>query len=128
MHGRFDGAPRAELRCPGGALNAVVAKGFTLRLLGLIRLEAAEFEPLLIPNCRSIHTYWMRTPIDIVWMEIDGERARVLGGVEALGPGRNAGAPRRAGPQRSIAALELAPGEGRRLSLTPTTEVEIDPW
>ena len=127
MHRRFDGARAVELRSPGGDIGVVVAEGFRLRLLGLMRLEAREIEPLLFLRCRSIHTHGMRTPIDLVWMETEAGQARILEVVEALAPGGYARAPRGSGRRWGIAALELAPGEARRLRLTPTAEVEIAP-
>jgi len=117
MHRRFDRAQTAELRCPGGSVDAVVAKGFRLRLLGLTRIAPDEIEPLLFERCRSIHMHGMKTAIDLVWLEMDGAAARVLGVVEALSPGRHARAPR--GASRRCAALELSPGAAERLGVAP---------
>ena len=138
-HSRFVGAPTAVLRCPGGEVSAAVADGFRLRLLGLMILEAGEIEPVLFPRCRSIHTCFMRSPIDVVWLETRAglERARVIGVVAALEPGRRARAPkdssapgplrrRRAEtPSRGIAALELRSGDAERLGLTAAAELEM---
>ncbi len=61
-----------------------VATGFRARLLGLaFRRRAAE--PLLIPRCRSVHTFGMRFAIDVVFLDGDG---RVLRVVEAVPPRR----------------------------------------
>ena len=117
MHQRFERAKTAEFRCPGGSIEAVVAEGYRLRLLGLMRIAADEIEPLLFERCRSIHMHGMKTAIDLVWLEIDDDVARVLGVVEALEPGRHARAPR--GASRRCAALELSPGEAERLGFAP---------
>jgi hypothetical protein len=61
-----------------------VATGFRARLLGLaFRRRAAE--PLLIPRCRSVHTFGMRFAIDVVFLDAGG---RVLRVAEAVPPGR----------------------------------------
>ena len=91
MHRRFEGAPTAELRCPGGSVKAVVAKGFRLRLLGLMRIPAGEAMPLLFARCRSIHMHGMKTAIDLVWLDDRrrrGSRARRCRGAQA-GPARS---------------------------------------
>jgi uncharacterized membrane protein (UPF0127 family) len=40
---------------------------------GLARLRGLAFSdpgaPLLIPRCRSIHTFGMRFPLDLVWLD-----------------------------------------------------------
>ena len=52
------------------------------RLLGLAHLSAADAGPgLLIPGCRSIHTFGMRFPIDVVFLDARGlelERRRAV--------------------------------------------------
>jgi hypothetical protein len=53
-----------------------VASGFRARLLGLaFRRRAAE--PLLIPRCRSVHTFGMRFAIDVVFLDARGRVLRV---------------------------------------------------
>jgi uncharacterized membrane protein (UPF0127 family) len=54
-----------------------VANGFRARLLGLaFRRRAAE--PLLIPRCRSVHTFGMRFAIDVVFLDAGGRVLRVV--------------------------------------------------
>jgi uncharacterized protein len=96
-------------------VKVVVAEGFRLRLLGLMRLSAEEIEPLLFPRCVSIHTHGMRTPLDVVWLDLD--EGRILEVVESLEPGQRARAPRGVRRRRNIATLELPPGEAFRLNL-----------
>lgn len=57
-----------------------------LRLLGLAWLDP-DLAPagLLIPRCRSIHTFGMRFRIDVVFL---GQGGRVIRVVEAVGRGR----------------------------------------
>ena len=115
MHRRFAGARRIGIGCPAGSVEVAVAEGFRLRLVGLMGLTAAEVEPLLIPECRSVHTFGMRTPIDLVWLEGGEDPVRPLGVVESLPPRRHAQAPGSRGRRRRVAALELAPGYAKRL-------------
>ena len=117
MHRRFARARRARIGAPGGVVDAAVAESFSLRLLGLMGLESEEVEPLLFPSCRSIHTFGMKTPIDIVWLE--GER--VVAVMPELPPRRHARAPACEGGRRGVAALELAPGYAERLGFRART-------
>ena len=118
MHRRFEGAATAALGCPGGTIHVVLAEGIRLRFLGLMRLDAEEVKPLLFPRCRSIHTFGMKSQIDLVWLALDGERGRVLQVVEGLEPRGHARGPRAGAERRAIAALEMAPGEAGRLGLS----------
>ena len=86
---RFRNARHAALSIEGIVVDAVVADRFGLRLRGLSGLDEDELVPLLIPRCRSIHTFGMRTPIDVVWLAASCEPERsVLGVTSAVGPGR----------------------------------------
>jgi hypothetical protein len=90
--------------------EVVVADGWGLRLRGLMWLGAHELAPLLFPGCRSLHTFGMRTAIDVVWLRLGGVGvAAVLRVVPAVPPRRLLLAPRGAN-----AALELPPGSGLR--------------
>lgn len=55
-----------------------VADSFGPRLLGLMfrrRLDAQE--GLLLRPCNSVHTFFMRFPIDVVYLDRDGQVLRV---------------------------------------------------
>jgi uncharacterized membrane protein (UPF0127 family) len=69
------------------------------RLLGLSRLDLDEAGPgLLIPHCRSVHTFGMRFALDLVFLARDGRPCSVRRGVP----------PRRlAWDRRASAVLEL---------------------
>src|SRR3954454_24245606 len=84
--------PRRLQRLPRRALDdgLVVHEATTLRarLLGLALLPRGALLPghaLLIPDCRSVHTFGMRFPIDITFLD---ERGRALRVVRAVGPRR----------------------------------------
>ncbi|MET0305499.1 MAG: DUF192 domain-containing protein [Solirubrobacterales bacterium] len=50
-----------------------VASSFGARLLGLARLDRDEAGPgLLIPRCSSVHTFAMRFPLDLVFLDHAG--------------------------------------------------------
>lgn len=74
---------------------------------------------MLIPWCRAITTFFMRMPIDVLFVDKEG---RVVGLIEALPPWRNA-----IGPPGTSAVLELPVGAlrdsctqvGHRLEFSP---------
>ncbi|MDH6167917.1 uncharacterized membrane protein (UPF0127 family) [Variovorax boronicumulans] len=80
----------------------------TRGLLGRPRLAANE--GLLIARCSSVHTVGMRYPIDVVFLDRNGQIVRV---VEQLKPMRMVWCP---GAAR---VLELDAGQARRLALLP---------
>ena len=105
-------------RCPEIALvpglRAVVAERPPARLLGLALMRRPPEHALLIPRCRSVHTWGMRLPIDVVFL------ACLPGGVTVLSvhtrvPPRRVVSHRGAGP---IAVLELPGGMAARLRLS----------
>jgi uncharacterized membrane protein (UPF0127 family) len=81
------------------------------RMRGLLgRTGLAQGEGLLLQPAGSIHTFFMRFPIDAVFL--DRER-RVVSIAPDVKPWRTAGA------KRSRAVLELAAGEASRVGLRP---------
>jgi uncharacterized protein len=63
-----------------------VARGLRARLLGLALLaELGPDDALLIPGCRSVHTFGMRVPLDLVFLDERGDVTRIVEGVQ---PGR----------------------------------------
>ena len=76
---RLGALPARDL--PGG-LRVLEARGRGARAKGLARLEAlAPTVALHIPRCRSVHTFWMRFPLDLIWLDRCGAVARVDRGV-----------------------------------------------
>jgi uncharacterized protein len=58
-------------------MRIVVADSIRARLLGLaLRRRPPEYA-LLLPRCRSVHTFGMRFPLDLVWLDRDGRPVRV---------------------------------------------------
>lgn len=72
---RLDALTVEEL--PGG-LRLAHAKRFAERARGLARLDALPpGYALQIPRCRSVHTFTMRFPLDLIWLDGDGAVVRV---------------------------------------------------
>ena len=63
-----------------------VATGFIERFLGLMgRKNVTEDEGLCFPKCNSIHTFFMRIPIDVVLLDKKGAVVEI---VAAMAPWR----------------------------------------
>ena len=80
----------------------VAAAGFRRRLLGLALRRREPDHALLIPHCRSVHTFGMRFPLDLIWLD---ERGRVLALDERVPP-------RRVRSRRIAAAVIETPAGG----------------
>lgn len=85
-------------------VEATVADTFTTRLLGLMfRRDMPEGQGLLITRCRSIHTLFMRFPIDAIFLDSSGAVVRV---VRDIPPWR----PFVWGGRHAVQVLETRPG------------------
>ncbi|HEY0062187.1 MAG TPA: DUF192 domain-containing protein [Telluria sp.] len=130
---RAPGAPRsttaATLHSGAGrhALSLNVAASFLQRFRGLMLAPPlAPDAGLLLPGCPSVHTMFMRYPIDVLYLDRDG---RVLKCVPALKPwrasisnaGRDASGQRH---QRAAHTLELAAGAIGRFGLAAGDRLE----
>lgn len=66
--------------------NVKVATSFFSRFLGLMgKKSIAEDQAVCFPRCDSIHTFFMRFPIDVILVGKEGEVVEV---VEAMKPWR----------------------------------------
>ena len=66
--------------------DVVIANTWQMRTKGLIgRAKLNSGEGLLIKNCKAIHTWFMRFPIDVVFMD---KNYRVMKTVSGLKPFR----------------------------------------
>ncbi len=85
----------------GERINKAVT--FFQRTIGLLgRKELKKGEGLYIPKCRSIHTFFMRFTIDVLFIDGDNRITRVIPG---LVPFRIA-----FGPRNTAGVLELSAG------------------
>jgi uncharacterized membrane protein (UPF0127 family) len=63
-------------------MRVVRAEGFRQRARGLGgRADLPPGEALLIPRCRSVHTFTMRFALDLIWVDGDDRVVRVDRGV-----------------------------------------------
>jgi uncharacterized protein len=107
--------PRRLGRLPRFALSddAVIhdATTFAARLLGLALLrELPSGHALLIPDCRSVHTFGMRFAIDVAFLD---ERGRAIQVERSVGPRRVLGC------RRAFAVIEAPAGEIDRYAGSP---------
>jgi uncharacterized protein len=103
----------ARIESDGGVVceRCVVADSFRLRLRGLLgRREIGSDEGLLLIGSPSIHTTFMHFPIDVVFLDRDGNVLKVR---EHLKPWRTASC------RRAHMTLELAAGEAGRRGVAP---------
>lgn len=71
---RFAGLPRAILL----GREVPVATTRRARLLGLAQLDRERAGPgLLVPRCRSVHTFGMRFALDLVFLDAEGAVAQL---------------------------------------------------
>ena len=56
----------------GECMKIVVAKSFKDKLLGLMNKKNIDYG-LLIKNCKSIHTFFMLEPIDVLLLDKDNK-------------------------------------------------------
>ena len=72
---RLGALPARDL--PGG-LRLAEARTPAARMKGLAGLDALPADlALRLLRCRSVHTFGMRFPLDLIWLSGDGEPVRV---------------------------------------------------
>lgn len=103
-----------QLHCAGRPpLTVYNASRYFLRLRGLIGRTLEGVDGLLLTPCAQIHTFFMRFPIDAVYLDAAG---KVLHIDRAVPPGRALGAVKGARrvlelPANEAAARRITPGE-----------------
>jgi uncharacterized membrane protein (UPF0127 family) len=99
---RTDGRPVCRAR---------VAKSFAARFRGLMGVaDLPAGQGVLFPGTSSVHTHFMRFPIDVVFLD---DELHIVAIRPALKPWRFAAA------KGARSVLELAPGECERLGVEP---------
>jgi uncharacterized protein len=72
---RLDGLPARDL---ADGLRVAEANTRAARMKGLAKLDVLPKRLALhIPRCRSVHTFMMRFPLDLIWLSRDGEVVRI---------------------------------------------------
>jgi hypothetical protein len=99
--------------------KAWAARGFWPRLVGLLgRSGLAQGEALLLEPCSSVHTAFMRFPIDVIYLD---REAKVVKVAPRMKPFRMGGVLRGA---RSV--IELPAGVIERTGTARGDEVQIE--
>ncbi len=61
----------------------IKAQSFLDKLFGLtIKRKLSKKEGFLLYDCSSIHTFWMRYSIDVIFLGIDGEVLAIFNGLK----------------------------------------------
>ncbi|HUY56807.1 MAG TPA: DUF192 domain-containing protein [Candidatus Micrarchaeaceae archaeon] len=103
------------------ARRVTVARGFARRLVGLMgRAKLEPEEGLWLVPCNSVHMFFMRTPLDIAYLD---RQLRVVHCVPEMRAWRVRLLPVR----HAHSTLELAPGTLGRKGITVGEELKIGP-
>jgi uncharacterized membrane protein (UPF0127 family) len=95
------------------------ADSFSSRLRGwMFRVEPSPDDGLLIPHCASIHSFFMRFPMDVIFTDKD---LRIVKIVSGLKPWRVCGTP------SGAHTLELPAGAAARARLAAGDQLGIGP-
>jgi len=100
---------RLPTRTLPGGLHVATAATPRARFLGLAWLDPIPVDwALLLPRCRSVHTFWMRFDLDLVWLDAGGRVVRI-----------DADVPRRRNRscRRAAAVVETRSGHGADFAL-----------
>lgn len=110
-------ANTSSIRKAGAQLldSCRVASSFVDRFFGLMGKDPVA--PLFFPKCNSIHTFFMRVPIDVVYLDQD---YYVVAVDRAMKPWR-LGKPR----WKAKHVLELAAGHASTLGITVGDRLEV---
>ena len=122
-HAKTDGELVRVVNCRSGALlgaRVALAVGIRSRLQGLLgRSELAPGEGLWLEPCASIHMFFMRFAIDVVFVDRQGA---VVKPCKQVAPWRLA-----SGGRRAQAALELPVGTIERSDTRVGDRLELRP-
>jgi uncharacterized membrane protein (UPF0127 family) len=106
-----DGSPVARVR---------IATSMWARFWGLMgKRRLPDGEALLIDPCSSVHTMFMRFPIDVVYLDAEN---RVLKVVDSMKPWRAS-----LGGKGAKRVLEMLPGAAAAAGLGPGAVLDLEP-
>lgn len=96
-----------------------IAQDFKSRSIGLLnRTSMGEEEGLLIKPCNSIHTFFMKFPIDVLFLDKNGKIVKLK---TSMRPWRLADC-----LLKAFMTLELSPGKIIKTKLKPGDLIRID--
>ncbi|MGD2173974.1 MAG: DUF192 domain-containing protein [Candidatus Brocadiaceae bacterium] len=99
--------------------KVAAALTFGARFRGLmLRRDMPRSEGLLIPGCRSVHTFLMRFPLDLAYLDDDNTVVKV---VHSLKPWRLSFC------ARASSVLEMPSGRAREAGLQVGDRLELRP-
>ncbi|HEY9085982.1 MAG TPA: DUF192 domain-containing protein [Candidatus Tyrphobacter sp.] len=102
----------------GATLAVTPAESLLQRSVGLIgRKHLGDDEGMLFEHCSSIHTFFMRIPIDVLFLDAD---RRIIRAVPNVAPWRPF-----VGYSKASSVVELAAGSIERLHLHIGDAVEL---
>ena len=111
---------QVEVRTDEGRVvceRCLVADGPLTRMRGLLgRSQLGAGEGLLLKPAGSVHTFFMRFPIDVVFIDRDGNVTRVVPGLRPW---------RAAGSRGARAVLELPEGACARAEIVPGSRLRL---
>ena len=92
------------------ASRVKIAQDFKSRSIGLLnRISLDEDEALLIKPCNAIHTFFMKFPIDVLFLDKKGKIVKIR---HSLQKSRFSG-----NMLRAYMTLEMAPGKLRKIQI-----------
>lgn len=96
-----------------------IADAFLTRFMGLMgKKKLSTDEAILFPKCNSIHTFFMRMPIDVIFVSKSGKVVAVL---ESLAPWRML-LPRAAAKH----TIEMRAHRAKELGISPGDVLECE--
>jgi len=93
----------------------LIADSFYKRFMGYMFVKRPHYEAILIKPCNSIHTFFMRFPIDVLFVN---ENMEVVKKIEGLKPGKIIT------PQKDC-KMVIEAGEGRFRNIIVGSKVEV---
>jgi len=100
------------------AEEVIVAKTILTRLKGLLgRKELRKNEALLLSPCNSIHTFFMRFPIDVLFLDRNNKIVKIL---SSFAPFRLSGI-----YFKAFSALELPAGAAKNSSTRENDIIQV---
>jgi uncharacterized membrane protein (UPF0127 family) len=99
------------------AMPVQLADSLVRRFLGLLGQRVPPATALLLRPCSSVHTWFMRFPIDVVYLDRWGTVVKVVPKLPAWRFSF--------GGKGAHAALEMAPGAAARLGIRPGQTVRL---